>query len=118
MLLNKDQILQAQDLPFEDVETPEWGGAVRVRTMTAAEKDQYDADVWDLEGEKVVMKRDNSSAKLLARCIVGEDGKRLFSEKEIALLGGKSTKAINRLSDVARNLNGLNREVQKEAEKK
>ena len=30
-LLSRDAILQAQDLPHEDVEVPEWGGMVRVR---------------------------------------------------------------------------------------
>ena len=38
--LTRDAILGARDTVYEDVEA--WGGTVRVRCMTALERDRYD----------------------------------------------------------------------------
>ena len=39
MALSKDQILGAVDFSFVEVEVPEWGGTVRIRGLSAAERD-------------------------------------------------------------------------------
>ena len=44
-LLFKTAILAAQDLQTEDVEVPEWGGAVRVRSFTGRERDAFQASM-------------------------------------------------------------------------
>ena len=38
-LLSKSAILCANDLQTEDVDVPEWGGTVRVRSFTGRERD-------------------------------------------------------------------------------
>ena len=43
VFLNREAILAAEDLPRELVEVPEWGGAVYVRALTGAERDQFEA---------------------------------------------------------------------------
>jgi hypothetical protein len=118
MLLNKDQILGAGDLPFEEVEVPEWGGMVRIRTMTGRDREKFENLVYEPDGEKVKVNREDFRAKLLSACIVGEDGKPMFDEKDIAALSGKSAKALNRLFTVAQDLNGMSQRVQEEIEKK
>ena len=40
-LLNRSAILDAEDLKHEDVEVAAWGGTVRVRMMTGAERDEF-----------------------------------------------------------------------------
>ena len=50
-LLSKTAILTANDLQTEDVEVPEWGGAVRVRSFTGRERDAFEASMVRGEGK-------------------------------------------------------------------
>lgn len=102
-MLSKDLILSAQDLPAEVVPVPEWGGEVRIRTMTGTERDAFEQSL-SLDGQR---KLDNLRARLLAKVIVDDNGARLFSDEDAAALGGKSSAALNRCFDVAQRLNGL-----------
>lgn len=118
MLLNKDQIMKADDLPFRDIDVPEWGGSVRVRTMTGGERDAFEAQIYDADSNGVRLNRDNFRAKLLTKVLVDDTGTRLFSDKEILLLSNKSAKAIQKLFDAAQELNGLSVGEQEAVEKK
>ena len=40
-MLTREQILQSDDLPRETVPVPEWGGSVRIRTLSGADRDGY-----------------------------------------------------------------------------
>ena len=42
-ILNKAAILAAEDLKTETVAVPEWGGEVRVRTLTGTERDAFES---------------------------------------------------------------------------
>lgn len=117
MLLNKDQILGANDLPYKDIDVPEWGGSVRIRTMTGGERDSFEAEVYEADGDKIKMNHSDFRAKMLCKCIVGEDGKRLFTDKELSELSKKSAKALNRLFNVAQDLNGMSDRAQEEITK-
>lgn len=118
MLLGKDQILAAEDLPYRDVEIPEWGGTVRVRTMTGGERDAFEASLYEKVGEELKYRREHFRAKLLSKVIVDDKGARLFSDKDIEQLSGKSARALNRLFDVAQEINGISREEQDDIKKK
>ena len=104
MALTRDQILKADDLRREEVEVPEWGGTVFVRTMTGAERDSFEEEILK-SGMKATM--DNVRARLLVRVLVDKDGKRLFQDSEFALLGAKSTAALENLVNTAQMLNGV-----------
>jgi hypothetical protein len=103
-LLDRAAILGADDLKTEDVEVKEWGGAVRVRMLTGAERDAF--------GKSLIVdgKPDPTGyrAKLLARCVIGEDGKPLFTEADIGALNGKANQALERVFAVADRLNAIN----------
>lgn len=107
-LLTKDDILQAQDLPTERVEVPEWGGAVIVRGLTGAERDKFEASIVIRKGDKTDFNPENMRAKLVALCVVDEQGNRLFTDDEAKLLGRKSAAALDRVFQVAQRLSGLN----------
>lgn len=102
-LLSREQILAATDRRFEDVPVPEWGGSVRVRSLTGAERDRWEA-ACQVGGKFSI---DRLREKLLAACIVSDEGKPLFSEGDIGLLAEKNAAALTRLFDVARRLNGI-----------
>lgn len=115
--LSRDAILKIEDQIYEDVEVPEWGGTVRIKALTAAERDQYEALVFlDPKGEPA-KRREDIRAKLVVFSAVDESGTRLFGEKDIAQLSARSARAMNRLWAVASRLSGIGGEDQKELEK-
>ena len=115
--LTRDAIFAAQDRAFEDVDVPEWGGMVRIAIITGTDRDAYEASMYEMKGKEIKLNRDDMRAKLLARAIVDENLKRIFTDADIRELGKKSSKVIERLFTVAQRLNGMTDESVKELEK-
>lgn len=112
MYLSKDDILKADDLPVEDVDVPEWGGVVRVRGLTGKERDRF-------EFKMAAARKDPASAQVRAevvgRCIVDENGDRLFTDRELDRLGDKSGEALDRVFEKVRELSGMSDDAIEEA---
>lgn len=106
-MLSREQILKADDLRYEVVSVPEWGGEVRVRSLTGAERDEFESSLFETKGADVKRNMGNMRAKLLALCIVGSNNERVFSSKDIESLGNKSAKALDRVFTIAQRLNGI-----------
>jgi len=105
--LTRDAILKAQDLPTEEVEVPEWGGVVRVRGLTGAERDAFEQSIVEQRGKNTRMNLRNIRAKLVALTVVDEEGNRVFSDEDAEALGKKSAAALDRVFAVAQRLSGL-----------
>ena len=112
-LLSKEQILKADDLKSEIVEVPEWGGDVTVRMMTGAERDAFEASIFDAKGKDSKVNMKNLRAKLIILTVISDAGEKLFTDADIDILGGKSAKALDRIFAVAQRINGIG---QKEVE--
>ncbi len=108
-LLTRDAILAADDITYEYVDVPEWGGRVRVRARTGTERDAYDAESYAYSdgGKKPGDAVRDFRIRRVARCIVDENGLPLFTVADIALLGRKNAKAIDRVDDVVARLSGM-----------
>ena len=106
-LLSKTAILAANDLKSEDIEVPEWGGAVRVRSFTGRERDAFEASMVRGEGRDRKVDLTNMRARLVGLTVIDETGQRLFTDEEVDLLGAKSGAALDRVFAVAQKLNGL-----------
>ena len=113
-MLNKDQIKTVPDIETLDVEVPEWGGTVRLKSLTGAERDRFEAGVVQGQGKSATVNMQNLRAKLVAQSVIGEDGKPLFTEADANWLGEKSAKALNRLFNAAQQLSGLSESDVKE----
>lgn len=108
MTLTKDQILEAADLKSEVVEVPEWGGAVRVRTMTGFDRDAFETSMVTIAPDGTRQADlTNVRAKLVALTLVDEANNRLFDVADIPRLALKSAAALERVFDVAQRLNGI-----------
>ncbi len=112
-ILNRDDILKAQDLPIKVVPVPEWGedAAVRIRGLTAKERDEFEltAVKEDFSGvTKAGMI--NFRAKLVALTVIDEEGNNLFSLEDAEELGRKSAQVLDRLFNEARALSGFTKE--------
>ncbi|TRV27228.1 MAG: hypothetical protein EWV88_05055 [Microcystis wesenbergii Mw_MB_S_20031200_S109D] len=101
-LLNKENILAANDLPLECLAIPEWGGDVMVRTMTGADRDAFEASLIGKEG-----RMENVRARLVSLTLCDADGVRLFTDAEVVALGNKSAKALDRVFTIAQRINGI-----------
>ena len=109
-LLAKNDIETCDDLVTEDVEVPEWGGTVRVRSMTARDKDSFDMRLVKLQegGKSAEINRRNIRASLVVASVIDDKGERLFSDDDVEMLGAKNGVAIDRVFAVASRLSLLN----------
>ncbi|QTD96965.1 phage tail assembly chaperone [Streptomyces cyanogenus] len=121
MALNRDAILGVNDLLTEKVDVPEWGGEVIVRGLTGEERDAYEASRRQIRNagtpqQELVILSENMRAGLLVKCLIDENGDRLFTDQDAGLLGMKNGRTLDRLFDVASRLSGLSDEEAEQME--
>lgn len=97
MALTKEQILAAP-LPREEVQTPEWGGSVFVRTISAKEL---------VALQRAMRAHDDQSVAgvILAFTLCDEQGQALFTDADIIPLNNLAGVTMGRLLEVAERLN-------------
>lgn len=99
-LNKKDDVLKKDDHKTIEVEVPEWDCKVRIKTISASERDRFEQQVYGKSNSNV-------RAKFLILCIVDDEGKRLFNDADAASLGAKSGVALDRLFTAAAKLNKI-----------
>ena len=119
MRLSRDDLLKADDRQPEEVDLsdiPGFHGSVLVRGMTGKERDAFEVSMMQPgRGGRREVNPVNVRAKLVARCVVDDDGNRLLSDADVAELGEKSAWAINRIYTVAARLSGMSDDDQENA---
>ena len=111
--LTREDILEAKDRLTEWVDVPEWGGRVLVRSLEGLERDRYEGSFVrygrDAKGAISIdgVSNENVRARLCALAVIDEDGRNLFSEADVLVLGHKNAAALDRVFNVARRLSGL-----------
>jgi hypothetical protein len=101
--LSRDDFLKAEDLVTEEVDLsdlPGYNGSLLVRGMTGRERDEFEASLQDQRSGQ--MNLANTRAKIVARCVVDDDGKRLFDDSDVTCSAGKSGAALDRLFESRR----------------
>ncbi len=106
-LLTKEDILDCHDLDFVEVEVPEWGGFVRVSTMTGTARDNYESSIIKVVNGVAQTDMLNIRAKLVSACCVDAEGNHIFSSEDIERLGYKSSAALERIFTAAQKLNAV-----------
>lgn len=105
--LTRDNILEAEDRDFDTVPCPEWGGDVRLRSISGTQRDSYEQSLIQQRGNSRQMNLKNARTKLIVLCAVDEDGRQLFTADDVTALGRKNAKPLDRLFDACRKLTGL-----------
>jgi hypothetical protein len=114
----RDKILAAQELPTEEVKTDEWAPSgvpfVRVRGLTAAEREEWERWVGNQDGKKQTFIRE----KLVVMTVMDDEqpDQPAFSRQDIQALSNLSSSAIVRIWDAARRLSGMQTESELEAQ--
>ena len=106
-ILTKEQIVAVNAITTEIVSVPEWGGDVLVKVMSGPERDAFESSIFEQKGKDIQRNLGNLRAKLVSKCLVDEKGNRLFSDKEIEIIGKKSAKVLDRIYEVCVKLNGI-----------
>lgn len=111
-MLTKQGILSKNDQQYEDVPVPEWSdngdeAFVRVRGLTARERDLFEASI---AGSENKLNYDNVRAKMMVRTVIDEQGRLMFTEDDVPILGLKSARALSRVYNVAAKLSGLTKD--------
>lgn len=98
-ILTAEEILGAQDVQYETVSVPEWGGEVRLRSLDSFA-------VLRFTGPE---KRNDAASLVVALSVCDENGDLVFKESDVAKLKAKNVHAIMRLSKAALRMNGLDK---------
>jgi hypothetical protein len=106
-MLGKQAILDVDDAAFDTVNVPEWGGDIRLRTMTGKDRDAFEISFSKALADG---KAQNMRAALLVRCICDDAGTLIFSKSDATALGTKSAAALDPLFTAARKLNKMTEE--------
>jgi hypothetical protein len=102
-LLSKEDILSADDSRTVVVDVPEWGGQVRLATMSGTSRDLYEQSLAKaMDNGKSIA---NLRASFLAYTLVDDEGSLLFTAGDIEALGRKSGAALDRIFQEASKLN-------------
>lgn len=103
--LSKDQILSAPDnFEVQEVDVPEWGGKVRIKSMSAFARDQFEAG---LMGKNGGTNYTNLRAKLVAAVVIDDNDELMFTEQDVAKLGKKAAAPVQRIFNAAQKMNGF-----------
>lgn len=105
--LTREGLLAATQLPRERIDIPELGGFVFVQGMSADDRDAFEASLVTGRGKKRDVDTHNVRAKLAVRCLVDEQGTRLFKDHEAPLLGRIRVDVLQRVFDAAQRLSGI-----------
>lgn len=115
-LLGRDDILDADDVDYEDVLCNEWrptgtteDSYVRVKQMTAEQCARIQGQMYEIYQAKKGYERVGEIAlRTIYWCAIDENGERIFnSEADIKRLGKKSHRPIERLNAVIKRLSGM-----------
>lgn len=104
----RDQILNAQDIPTQTVEVPEWNVNVEVKGMTGAERTRIMDLAMDAGGELNL--QTVYPEIVISTCFDPETGEKVFSPEDRVALLSKSATALDRLALVGMRLSGFTQE--------
>lgn len=109
-LLSRETILGADDTRYDEVSCPEWGGNVRLRSISGTQRDAYESSIVQTNGSDRKVNLRNARTKLIVLCAVDEEGRLLFSAEDVNALGRKSAAPLDRLFDACQKLAGMSKE--------
>lgn len=104
-MLTKEQILKADDKVHKEIDCPRWGGPVRLQALDGDGRDQWEEMCADATDSK---KYRGIRSTLIALCLVGEDGERVFeTDEDIEALNTRDAGTLNMLFEACQALSKI-----------
>lgn len=117
-VLNKEDILSANDVELELLEVEEWGGAVYIGAMSVEERLMFDDTHCDENGKFRNLKDPNLVYDMLELTLKNEDGTKMFGRDDIKQLKSKNAKVVHKIFYKALNANYVSAEAAEVVKKK
>lgn len=112
-LIKFDEAVGTKDILTADITVPEWGGSIRVRHWTLAERDEFTKRSQDAK------EKDKTAIWLIGLLAINEDGSPWLPKDGVAQLQGKNPNAVDRIvSGIVKHMAPVSEEDVKAAEKK
>ena len=102
--LTAESILAAEDFKYADLEIPEWGGLVRIRSLSGGQRSIINQRVQEKNTEDL-------EELLVVMACVNEDGGRIFTNQDIPALKKKANSAITRIAKKIMEISGIGNEA-------
>lgn len=108
MTTNKklDAIIKADDRKVKTEHVPEWGIDVNIGVMSGTDRGEYDEILAKIHKDGMT-NIGKLRAQLLIRTLLNDDGTRIFTNDQIDILAAKSSLVLDRLYDLADELNKI-----------
>lgn len=113
-ILSREDILGVKDSKQDDVEVSEWGGSVKVQSLTAAKRGEIMDTCMNDKGKMNTVKL---YPLLLVGGCVDEKGNPVFTRTDVDVLNSKSAGAVEKVAKVIMKLSGIGPDDLEEAEK-
>jgi len=103
IVMNRDAILNADDIVMESIYVKEWDGTVNLRVMSGVARERWEDKASSSENVE------GAVGRLLVECICDDDGNLIFTDADIEQLGEKACGPLINLFEKACELNTLTR---------
>ena len=101
LITNCEEILSKDDFTFEEMEVPEWGGTIRVRSLSGDERTKI---------TQMAQQRkdgDGMFEQVIIFAVVDENGKHVFRADHLKALKEKSASVSQRIGQKVLELSGF-----------
>lgn len=109
MALSHEQILAAlerTEIATKEIHVPELGGDVRIREMSAAVRNAFEAVGASVQAGGDGKKLSDVTAQIVAACVLDERDRPMLTVNEVKRLAGACPRAVFRLRDAIVDLSG------------
>jgi hypothetical protein len=116
----RKHIFGINDLTIKEISVPEWNCKLYAKGMSGKDKEDWEKSVFiETSDGKRKFNSDNFRAKMVASCVYAdpEAKEKVFTEEHYDELSKKSAKALDRILEVVRELNGSTEEAEEEMAK-
>jgi hypothetical protein len=100
--LSREQILAANDRKTDVVDIPEWGGSVKIRSMSGAQAEEFKKLSDDDALSEV-----QTLIKVISMSALDDEGKQLFTDADLEALADKSISVLNTVAEACMAVNGF-----------
>jgi hypothetical protein len=115
MILTREQLLEKSKRRFLDVTLSD-GSVAKLQSITEIERAEYNSEMLTADGSVDKEQFKYGTAKLLARMLVDESGKRMFHDSEWELIAELDSLFTEEIGDAARKHIGFDRADSKKSQ--
>lgn len=117
MALTKEQILGCSDIETREVDIPQWGGKILLRSLNGLEREQLEGRIQKFANTGSVSKKGVVRAVSLIMTAVDEQGNFLFTLDDAETLALKSAAPLDIAFDVILEMNHMSKKDAEDLEK-